>query len=32
LIHTNHVSLRWLIPFKNLEEQLTCSVERLQQY
>ena len=32
LIHTDHVSLKWLISFKNLEDQLARWMERLQEY
>lgn len=32
LIRTDHVSLRWLLSFKNLEGQLSHWVEKLQQY
>lgn len=32
LIRTDHVSLKWLMSFKNLERQLARWLERLQQY
>jgi len=32
LIRTDHVSLRWLLSFKDLEDQLARWLERLQQY
>lgn len=32
MIRTDHVSLKWLMSFKDLEGQLACWLERLQQY
>ena len=31
-VRTDHISLRWLMSFKNLEEQLARWLERIQQY
>ena len=32
LIRTDHAALRWLLSFKNPEEQVACWIKRLQQY
>jgi len=32
IVRTDHISLRWLMSFKNLEGQLARWLERIQQY